>query len=333
MRKSLLALMLASVTITPAMAKPDRPDRQELTAEEPQFAQQTQQRTQAVPEPAQRIERVTSLPAQERIFVGQQDGARGERDASNRGGGDRGGGNRGGGGFPQQQQQQQQPPSPVAQSFPSRQSAEFDGRGRGRGSVDSNQNPVFAQQPQGQVFGRQGGDRDFNRNRGGDVGQRDEGRHWTRNSDGRWGAGHQGHDDNDHGDHNRDYRNDQRYGRSNGGFGLNFNFGRDRQSQWNRNWRGESRYNWQDYRNDYSQYFRAPRYYNPYGYGNRYQRFGIGVYLSSGFYGRNYWINEPYSYRLPEAPYGYQWVRYYDDVLLVDIRSGYVVDVIYSFFW
>ena len=29
----------------------------------------------------------------------------------------------------------------------------------------------------------------------------------------------------------------------------------------------------------------------------------------------------------------YRWVRYYDDVLLVDIYSGEVVDVIYDFFW
>ena len=29
----------------------------------------------------------------------------------------------------------------------------------------------------------------------------------------------------------------------------------------------------------------------------------------------------------------YRWVRYYDDVLLVDIYSGEVVDVIHDFFW
>jgi hypothetical protein len=26
-------------------------------------------------------------------------------------------------------------------------------------------------------------------------------------------------------------------------------------------------------------------------------------------------------------------VRYYDDVLLIDVRNGYVVDVIHDFFW
>ncbi len=36
---------------------------------------------------------------------------------------------------------------------------------------------------------------------------------------------------------------------------------------------------------------------------------------------------------LPPAYGSYRWVRYYDDVILVDLRSGYVVDVIHDFFW
>lgn len=28
-----------------------------------------------------------------------------------------------------------------------------------------------------------------------------------------------------------------------------------------------------------------------------------------------------------------RWIRYYDDVLLIDTRDGYVVDVIYDFFY
>ncbi|WP_342449817.1 RcnB family protein [Sphingomonas jejuensis] len=36
---------------------------------------------------------------------------------------------------------------------------------------------------------------------------------------------------------------------------------------------------------------------------------------------------------MPPAYGSYRWVRYYDDALLVDVRSGYVVDVIYDFFW
>ena len=54
---------------------------------------------------------------------------------------------------------------------------------------------------------------------------------------------------------------------------------------------------------------------------------------ASLFFGRNYWISDPYSYRLPPSPPGTQWIRYYDDVVLVDVYSGEVLDVIYDFFW
>jgi Ni/Co efflux regulator RcnB len=38
-------------------------------------------------------------------------------------------------------------------------------------------------------------------------------------------------------------------------------------------------------------------------------------------------------YDLPPAPYPLQWVRYYDDALLVNVFTGQVVDVMYDFFW
>ena len=51
------------------------------------------------------------------------------------------------------------------------------------------------------------------------------------------------------------------------------------------------------------------------------------------YYSSRYWINDPWYYRLPYAPPGTRWVRYYDDAILVDMWSGQVVDVIYNFFW
>ncbi len=36
---------------------------------------------------------------------------------------------------------------------------------------------------------------------------------------------------------------------------------------------------------------------------------------------------------MPPAEYGTRWVRYYDDVLLVDTYTGEVIDVIHDFFW
>ena len=47
----------------------------------------------------------------------------------------------------------------------------------------------------------------------------------------------------------------------------------------------------------------------------------------------DYWIGDPYSYRLPEAYGPYRWVRYYNDALLVDLRSGFVVDTVYGIFY
>lgn len=103
-------------------------------------------------------------------------------------------------------------------------------------------------------------------------------------------------------------------------------------NRWNSSWRNDNRYNWQSYRNSNRNIYRIGRYYAPYR--NYYYRpLSIGFYLDSGFYGSSYWLDDPWEYRLPPAEGPYRWVRYYDDVLLVDIYSGEVVDVIHDFFW
>jgi len=103
--------------------------------------------------------------------------------------------------------------------------------------------------------------------------------------------------------------------------------------RWNNNdWRRDNRYNWSSYRTQHRDLYRAGRYYSPYS-NYRYNRLSIGFFLEPLFYGQNYWIDDPYQYRLPEAYGPYRWVRYYDDALLVDIYSGEVVDVINDFFW
>jgi hypothetical protein len=104
-------------------------------------------------------------------------------------------------------------------------------------------------------------------------------------------------------------------------------------NDWNNGWRNDRRYNWQQHRNTYRNAYRAPRYYHPYGNGYQYRRFSVGFYLDSLFFGSRYWINDPWQYRLPPAYGSYRWVRYYDDVLLIDLRNGRVVDVIYDFYW
>lgn len=135
-----------------------------------------------------------------------------------------------------------------------------------------------------------------------------DGRSWNRNGDNRSWSRDRDRDRDHRWDGNRDYR------------------------SWSRDWRSNSHYDWHRYRERNRTVFRIGRYYAPY-YGYSYSRIGIGFYLDNLFFGSRYWINDPGYYRLPPAYGPYRWVRYYNDVLLVDIYSGEVVDVIYGFFW
>jgi hypothetical protein len=105
----------------------------------------------------------------------------------------------------------------------------------------------------------------------------------------------------------------------------------NRHSQWRTDWRRDHRYDWHNYRNQHRSIFRLGAYFDPFGWG--YHRYNIGWRLWPSYYSSNYWLNDPYMYRLPYAPFPYKWVRYYDDALLVDTFSGQVVDVMYDFFW
>jgi hypothetical protein len=90
--------------------------------------------------------------------------------------------------------------------------------------------------------------------------------------------------------------------------------------RWDRRWRNNNRYDWQRYRSTNRIVFNVGTYYSPYR-NYSYRRFGTGSFLDSLFFGSRYWINDPWQYRLPEVYGPYRWVRYYDDVLLVDIYS------------
>jgi Ni/Co efflux regulator RcnB len=72
--------------------------------------------------------------------------------------------------------------------------------------------------------------------------------------------------------------------------------------------------------------YRGGAYRGPQGY--RYRPVSVGHRFAPSYYGRNYWVSDYASYRLPRPSYGYQrWVRYGSDVVLVDTRSGRVVQV------
>ena len=120
--------------------------------------------------------------------------------------------------------------------------------------------------------------------------------------------------------------------RSNGGWNNSRNESWRGNRAWSRDWRNNDRYNWSAYRTQNRGIYRPGRYYAPYN-NYSYRRLGIGYTLGSLFYRQSYWLNDPWSYRLPDVYGPYRWVRYYDDVMLVDTYTGQVVDVIYDFFW
>lgn len=108
-------------------------------------------------------------------------------------------------------------------------------------------------------------------------------------------------------------------------------YNRTRHPEWRTDWRRDHRYDWRNYRHHHRSIFRLGIYYDPFGW--NYQRYGIGWRLWPSYYSSNYWLSDPYMYRLPYAPWPYKWVRYYDDALLVNTMTGQVVDVMYDFFW
>jgi len=102
-------------------------------------------------------------------------------------------------------------------------------------------------------------------------------------------------------------------------------------TRWTNNWHNDRRYDWNSYRNHHRSAFRIGIYYDPFGW--NYRPYQIGWRLWPSYYSSRYWIDDPWQYRLPYAPPGYRWVRYWDDAVLVDTWTGQVVDVIYNFFW
>ncbi len=105
----------------------------------------------------------------------------------------------------------------------------------------------------------------------------------------------------------------------------------DDNHHWSGDWRRDHRYDWHHHRSHHGSLFRLGRYFDPYSWG--YRHFSIGYSLWPSYYGSSFWLNDPWQYRLPPAYGPYRWVRYYNDALLVNIYTGQVVDVVYSFFW
>jgi Ni/Co efflux regulator RcnB len=66
----------------------------------------------------------------------------------------------------------------------------------------------------------------------------------------------------------------------------------------------------------------------------RYRRVNVGFQLRPVFYSPRYYISDYGYYRLPPPRHSWlRWIRYGDDLLLVNIRTGRVLDVVHYRYW
>ncbi|MCC6594080.1 MAG: RcnB family protein [Xanthomonadales bacterium] len=120
-------------------------------------------------------------------------------------------------------------------------------------------------------------------------------------------------------DHRRqDWRDDHRHGWRDD-HGRHWNSWRDH------GWRNSWRHGWNGHR-----WHSPSRYYYPRGYS--YRSWTIGYRLPSVYYAPTYYIDWR-SYGLTSPPWGCYWVRIDRDVLLVEIATGEVVDILRGFFY
>jgi Ni/Co efflux regulator RcnB len=74
---------------------------------------------------------------------------------------------------------------------------------------------------------------------------------------------------------------------------------------------------------------------NPFIYppGWGYRRWAVGAALPPLFLARDYWYADWATLGLAPPPPGAEWVRYGPDLLLVDVTTGQVLDVVYDAFY
>ena len=75
---------------------------------------------------------------------------------------------------------------------------------------------------------------------------------------------------------------------------------------------------------------RYPAYAYPRGYG--YRRWAPGAFLPGPLFGASFYFNDFGRFGFAPPPYGFRWVRYGPDLLLVNVRTGRVRDVRYGVF-
>ncbi len=91
----------------------------------------------------------------------------------------------------------------------------------------------------------------------------------------------------------------------------------------------EDRRDWRSYKQQNRNAFRGARFNAPF----RYRTFNTGASIGSSYYGPRYRVNNYVNYRLPHPGRGLTYVRHYNDVLLVNTRTGRVVQAYRGFYW
>ncbi len=91
----------------------------------------------------------------------------------------------------------------------------------------------------------------------------------------------------------------------------------------------ERREDWRDYRQSNRNAFRGDRFSAPF----RYRTFNTGVSIGASYYAPRYRVGNYANYRLPQPGRYQTYVRHYNDVLLVNTRTGRVVRAYRGFYW
>jgi Ni/Co efflux regulator RcnB len=91
----------------------------------------------------------------------------------------------------------------------------------------------------------------------------------------------------------------------------------------------EDRQDWREYKQRNRNAFRGTRFDAPF----RYRAFGTGVSIRSSYYAPRYRISNYSNYRLPQPGRYQTYVRHYNDVLLVNTRTGRVIQAYRGFYW
>jgi Ni/Co efflux regulator RcnB len=91
----------------------------------------------------------------------------------------------------------------------------------------------------------------------------------------------------------------------------------------------ERREDWRDYRQKNRKAFQGSRFNAPF----RYRTFNTGVSIGASYYAPRYRVNNYSNYRLPQPGRYQTYIRHYNDVLLVNTRTGRVVRAYRGFYW